>query len=77
MAQLNDYIGYDGTNNGKPNQPVTPQDPNGIFNITPQNERGDVKLAYAIWVAAWKEYTYGSGADPGKFDYPGLTYADE
>ena len=44
MAQLNDYIGYDGTNNGKPNQPVTPQDPNGIFNITPQNERGHHNL---------------------------------
>ena len=72
MAQLNDYIAADGTNLGVPDQPVNPRMPNGIARITPKNERGDVKLAYATWLANYKANGFTV-----PFDYSGLDYADE
>jgi hypothetical protein len=72
MAQLNDYIGYTGINYGKPARPTDPYDQNGIALITPQNERGDVKKAYAVWLQNWRDNGFTV-----PFDYPGLDYSDE
>lgn len=72
MAQLNDYIAENGTNLGVPTRPINNRDPNGIARITPKNERGTVKLAYATWLANYKANGFTI-----PFDYTGLNYLDE